>query len=95
MSVVSNQNSFWSLNLNYALHQTEAGQTIGGGSVKVWTGSTSSGQNLVDNNCQNWSDGTGNSKAAYGLADQRERSKSLSDGEESCEKSLPLYCISH
>ncbi|HYX34505.1 MAG TPA: hypothetical protein VE954_15480, partial [Oligoflexus sp.] len=90
--LIANINVFWSLSHSKPIIRDEFANSIGGGTAKVWSGTLESGLTAADEHCTNWSDGSSTGKARYGLGDQSETW--ISDGQEACDQSLRLYCIS-
>ncbi|WP_141732875.1 hypothetical protein [Oligoflexus tunisiensis] len=90
--VIANVNLFWSESHAKPIIRDEFANSIGGGTVKVWTGTLSSGRTAPEEHCDNWTATDSDAKGRYGLGDKED--VWISDGQEGCDQSLRLYCIS-
>jgi hypothetical protein len=89
---VASQTIFWSQIHTKPINRDEFGNSISGGTVKVWSGSLTNGQPAREEHCNNWTDSDSDSKGRYGLGDKADAW--IDDGQEGCDQSLRLYCIS-
>ena len=93
-TLVANPNTFWSNVHGSAILRDESGGSFSqDSSVKTWTGTSASG-NRTDFHCNNWTSASGDSKSTIGLADVANDGKWVNDGDDTCDKRYPIYCIS-